>query len=64
MNIAGFGRYISLSRSVGMVPHVPSVLMSFYDQSRSCHPERSEGSSCAMEEILSGAKDDIAEFGC
>jgi hypothetical protein len=30
----------------------------WFDQSRQCHPERSEGSGCPAHEIMSAAKDD------
>ena len=38
--------------------------MSFNDQGRPCHPERSEGSYSPGAEILRCAQDDRAKVGC
>lgn len=37
--------------------------MNIYNQNWECHSERSEGSDVSVTEILSAAKDDIADPG-
>jgi hypothetical protein len=39
------------------------AIMKFHDRNRHCHPERSEGSWCWVNQILRCAQDDIAGFG-
>src|SRR5258708_28653710 len=51
-----------LRPSVGVGSPCPSPMMKFHDQSRYCHPERSEGSLCPSRETFRGVYPERSEW--